>query len=57
MDDIKEVSFVQSTKGNDGGILKLLDALPRADGSLQRVSGLPLVGRSYGVAVGLRALL
>lgn len=34
---MKEVTFVQSTKGRDGGILRLLDSLPQADGSLQRV--------------------
>eukprot|EP00752_Nemacystus_decipiens_P010276 g9158.t1 len=41
VEDIKEVTFVQSTKGRDGGILRLLDTLPRADGSLQRVHVFP----------------
>ena len=47
VEDMKEVTFVQSTKGRDGGILRLLDSLPRADGSLQRVRD----GAVFGVAV------
>eukprot|EP00903_Cladosiphon_okamuranus_P014976 g13861.t1 len=41
VEGMKEVTFVQSTKGRNDGILRLLDSLPRADGSLQRVHVFP----------------
>lgn len=41
VENVKEVTFVQSTKGRECGILRLLESLPRADGSLQRVHVFP----------------
>ncbi|CAN0362369.1 unnamed protein product, partial [Ectocarpus sp. 12 AP-2014] len=41
VENMKEMTFVQSTKGRSDGILRLLDSLPQADGSLQRVHAFP----------------
>lgn len=48
VENFKEMTFVQSTKGRNDGILRLLDSLPMADGSLQRVRP-RLVGSSASV--------